>query len=76
MDEYKSLSHTRWECKYHIVFIPKCRKKSLFGQIRKELGPMFRDLASRKDATVEEGHIMKDHVHMLLSIPPKFSVSQ
>jgi len=76
MNEYESLSHSKWECKYHVVFIPKCRKKSLFGQVRKELGPMFKELASRKDTKVEEGHIMLDHVHMLLSIPPKFSVSQ
>ncbi len=76
MNDQESLSHTRWECKYHVVFIPKCRKKVLFGKIRKELGPMFRALAERKDTRVEEGHIMADHVHMLLSIPPKYSVSQ
>lgn len=76
MNEYKSLNHTRWECKYHIVFIPKCRKKSLFGQIREELGPMFKELASRKEVIVEEGYIMRDHVHMLLSVPPEFSVAQ
>ena len=72
----ESLNHTRWECKYHVVFIPKCRKKMIYGQIRKELGPILRDLAKRMEATVEEGHLMPDHVHMLLSIPPKYSVSK
>lgn len=76
MNEYESLSHTKWECKYHVVFIPKCRRKVLFGKLRKVLGPLFRALASRKEAKVEEGHIMTDHVHMLLSIPLKYSVSQ
>ncbi len=69
----ESLSHTKWECKYHVVFIPKYRKKLIFGQIRKELGPILRDLAKRMETTVEEGHLMPDHVHMLLSIPPKYS---
>ena len=76
MNEYESLSHTKWECKYHVVFIPKCRKKALFGSLKRDLGPVFRALAARKDARVEEGHVMPDHVHMLLSIPPKYSVSQ
>ena len=76
MNDFESLNHTKWDCKYHVVFIPKCRKKVLFGQIKRELGPVFRALAERKDARVEEGHIMVDHVHMLLSIPPKYSVSQ
>jgi putative transposase len=76
MNEYESLSHTKWECKYHVVFIPKCRKKALFGSLKRDLGPIFKALAARKDARVEEGHIMSDHVHMLLAIPPKYSVSQ
>lgn len=76
MDDSRSLSHTRWECKYHVVFIPKYRRKSLFAQLRKQLGPVFRDLAAQKEARVEEGHIMPDHVHMLLSVPPKYAVSQ
>ena len=76
MNEYESLSHTKWECKFHVVFIPKYRKKALFGKIGRDLGPVLRALAARKDAKVEEGHIMPDHVHMLLSVPPKFSVSQ
>lgn len=69
---YKKLSHTTWECKYHIVFIPKFRKKAIFGQLKGHLGLIFRDLANQKEVTIEEGHLMRDHVHMLLSIPPKY----
>ena len=76
MNEYESLKHTKWECKYHLVFIPKYRKKTLYGALRKELGPMFRELARQKETRVEEGHLMVDHVHMMLSVPPKYSVSQ
>lgn len=76
MDDASSLNHTRWECKYHVVWIPKNRRKSLFASLRKELGPVFRSLAERKECRVEEGHLLPDHVHMLLSIPPKFAVSQ
>ena len=71
-----SLSHTRWECKYHVVFIPKYRRKVVFGQIRRELGEVFHRLAKQKESEVEEGHVMPDHVHMMLSIPPKYSVAQ
>jgi putative transposase len=74
--EYESLNHTRWECKYFITFIPKYRKKSLYGSLRKYLGETFRELAKQRESKVEEGHLMIDHVHMLLSIPPKYSVSQ
>ena len=76
MRPVESLSHTSWECKYHVVFIPKYRKRVLFGQIRRELGEVFRRLARQKESEIEEGHIMPDHVHMMLSIPPKYSVSQ
>ena len=76
MRQVKSLSHTRWECKYHIVFIPKYRKKMIFGQIKKELGEVFHRLARQKESLIEEGHMMTDHVHMLISIPPKYAVSQ
>ena len=76
MDDYKSLSHTKWECKYHVVFIPKCRRKRLYGHVRKHLGEVFRELARRKESEVLEGHLMPDHVHMMLSIPPKYAVSQ
>jgi|SRR6056300_814526 putative transposase len=75
MEDYKSLSHTRWQCKYHVVFIPKCRRKKLFGVLRKEIGPVFRRLAEQKGCRIEEGHVMTDHVHFLISIPPKLAVS-
>ena len=76
MRQVSSLSHTRWECKYHVVFIPKYRRKVLFGQIRGELGEVFRRLAEQKESQIEEGHLMLDHVHMMVSIPPKYAVSQ
>jgi len=76
MDDYQSLCHTRWECKYHVVFIPKCRRKALYGSLREYLGDVFRALAERRESRVEEGHLMPDHVHMMLSIPPKYAVSQ
>ena len=76
MRSIESLSHTRWECKYHVVFIPKYRKKAIFGQIRKELGDVFRRLAKQKESVIEEGHLMPDHVHMMISIPLKYAVSQ
>ena len=76
MNNYESLKHTKWECKYHIVFIPKYRKKALYGRLRKELGAVLRELASQRESKVEEGHLMLDHVHMLVSIPPKYSVAQ
>lgn len=76
MDDFDSLSHSRWECKYHVVFIPKCRRKVLYAQLRGHLGEVFRRLAQQKESRVEEGHLMSDHIHMLLSIPPKYAVSQ
>jgi putative transposase len=76
MDDYKRLSHSVWECKYHVVFIPKYRRKVLFGRLRQELGDVFRVLARQKECEVEEGHLLSDHVHMLISIPPKHSVAQ
>jgi putative transposase len=75
MREYESLSHTRWDCKYHVVFIPKKRKKVIFGGIRKYLGKMLRELAVQKGCQIVEGHLMPDHIHMCISIPPKYSVS-
>ena len=75
MKEYQSLSHTRWDCKYHVVFIPKKRKKKIFEVLRRHLGEIFRELAKQKDSQVVEGHLMSDHVHMCLSIPPKYAVS-
>ena len=76
MDDYQSLSHTKSECKYHVVFIPKCRRKALYGQLREHLGEVFRELARRKECEIVEGHLMPDHVHMMISIPPKYAVSQ
>ena len=76
MNVYETLKHTTWECKYHVVFIPKYRRKGLYAQLRRDLGPVFRDLAKQKESEVLEGHLMGDHVHMLLLIPPKYAVSQ
>ena len=76
MDTYHTLSHSKWECKYHVVFIPKYRRKRLFGELRKELGRVFRELARQKESEVEEGNLRADHVHMLISIPPKYAVAQ
>ena len=76
MDRIEGLNHTKWDCKYHVVFIPKYRRKALYGQLRVHLGDVFRELARQKESRVEEGHLMPDHVHMMLSIPPKYAVSQ
>ena len=76
MDEMESLSHTKWECKYHVVFIPKCRRKTLYGELRQHLGEGFRKLAVQKESRIEEGHLLPDHVHMMIAIPPKYAVSQ
>jgi len=73
---YESLSHSRWECKYHVVFVPKYRKAKLYGKIRTFLGPVFRELARQRACTIIEGHMVQDHVHMLIKIPPKYSVSE
>ena len=73
---HNHLNHATWECKYHVVFTPKYRKKVLFGQIRRHLGAVFHELAGRKECRIEEGHLMSDHVHMLISIPPKYSVAE
>jgi len=76
LNEFRTLNHTKWECKYHIVFIPKCRRKVLYGGLRRNLGAVFRSLAEHRESEVLEGHLMRDHVHMLLSIPPNYAVSQ
>jgi putative transposase len=76
VNNVESLSHTKWECKYHIVFIPKYRKKALYGALRQQLGDLLRPLAMQRKSRIEEGHLMSDHVQMLVSIPPKYSVSQ
>lgn len=72
---YQSLSHSKWDCKYHVVFVPKYRKKAIFGDIRGHLGPIFHELARQKECLIVEGHLMRDHVHMCISIPPKHAVS-
>ncbi|GAB3392232.1 IS200/IS605 family transposase [Azotobacter armeniacus] len=75
MRDYQSLAHTKWDCKYHVVFIPKRRKKAIFGAIRKHLGELLHELARQRECRIVEGHLMPDHVHMCISIPPKHSVS-
>jgi len=75
MKDYASLNHTKWDCKYHVVFIPKRRKKLLYGPIRKHLGEIFHELGRRKECKIVEGHLRPDHVHMCVSIPPKLAVS-
>ena len=76
MREIQSLNHTVWECKYPVVWIPKYRKKSLYKELRRYLGSIFKELARQKECKIEEGHLMSDHVHVLISIPPKYSVGQ
>ena len=75
MDDYKNLAHTKWKCKYHVVFIPKYRRKVLYGKLKKELGSVFHELARHKESTIETGVCCPDHVHMMIWIPPKFAVS-
>ena len=75
MKEHQSLSHARWDCKYHVVFIPKRRKKKVFGALRRHLAEMLHELAKHKESKIVEGHLMSDHVHMCISIPPKVAVS-
>ena len=74
-ERYQSLSHSKWNCKYHVVFVPKRRRKTVFGQIRRNLGAIFHELARQKECQILEGHLMTDHVHMCIAIPPKHSVA-
>ena len=74
-DLYQSLSHSKWDCKYHVVFVPKQRRKAIFGQTRRQLGPIFHALARQKECQIVEGHLMPDHVHMCIEIPPKHPVA-
>jgi putative transposase len=76
MSTFESLSHSRWDCNYHVVFVPKCRKKALYGKIRKFLGPVFHELASQRRSQILEGHRVQDHVPMLIRIPPKYPVAE
>jgi putative transposase len=71
----KSLAHSRWDCKYHVVFIPKYRRKAIYGEVRQMLGEIFHDLARQKECRIIEGHLLADHVHMCLEIPPKHAVA-
>jgi len=75
MHDWQSLSHVRWDCKYHVVFIPKYRRKVLYGKLRRQIGMIFRELCRQKRIDLLEGHLMPDDVHMVVSIPPKYSVS-
>jgi len=75
MEDYQSLAHTKWDCKYHVVFIPKRRKKAIFGAIRKHLGVVLHELAGQRGSKILEGHLLSDHVHICISIPPKYSVA-
>ena len=74
-DVYQSLAHSKWDCKYHVVFVPKRRRKAIFGNIRRQLGPVFHALAKQKECQIVEGHLMPDHVHMCIAIPPKHPVA-
>lgn len=73
---YESLSHCKWDCKYHVVFIPEGRKKVLYGKIWKFLGPVFHEIARHRGSEIMEGHMVGDHVHMLIKIPPKYAVAE
>ena len=75
MSDYRSLNHTKWECKYHVVFIPKCRRKVFYGKVREHLGELFHELAKQRECMILEGQLCVDHVHMMIRIPPKQSVS-
>src|SRR5258708_24407681 len=74
-DVYHSIAHSKWDCKYHVVFVPKRRRKAIFGNIRRQLGPVFHALAKQKECQILEGHLMADHVHMCIAIPPKHPVA-
>lgn len=76
MDDIQRRVHTRWECKYHVVWSPKCRRQVLYGRLRQYLGGVLRELARQTECTVEEGPLLADHVHMVLAIPPKYAVAQ
>jgi REP-associated tyrosine transposase len=75
MHDWQSLSHVRWECKYHIVIIPKYRKRMLYGKLKKHVGEVIREVCRQRGIELVEGHLMPDHIHMCVSIPPKHSVA-
>ena len=75
MHDWRSLSHVRWDCKYHVVIVPKYRKKVMYGKLRRQVGPILRRLCQQRGITLLEGHAMPDHIHMCLSVAPKFSIA-
>jgi putative transposase len=75
-NDYRSLAHSKWDCKYHVIFVPKRRRCQLYGQIRRQLGAIFHALARQKECQIIEGHVMPDHVQMCIAIPPKVAVAQ
>ena len=75
MHEWQSQSHVRWDCKYHIVIVPKCRRKLLYGKLRQQIGKILRALCEQKRIELIEGRAMPDHVHLCMAIPPKYSVA-
>jgi len=75
LNALERLCHSVWDCKYHVVWIPKCRRQAVYGQIRKRLGEAFHELARQRESKIHEGHLLADHVHMLISIPPKYAVA-
>ncbi len=76
MHDWRSLSHVRWDCKYHVVIVPKYRKKIIYGKLKRRVGPILRELCQQRGISLLEGHAMADHIHMCLSVPPKFSIAQ
>jgi putative transposase len=75
MHDWQNLSHVRWECKYHVIVVPKYRKRVLYGKIRRRVGEILKDLCRQRGIEMIEGHLMPDHIHMCLSVPPKFSIA-
>ncbi|MDR0629667.1 MAG: IS200/IS605 family transposase [Treponema sp.] len=75
MKDWQSLAHTKWECKYHVVIVPKYRMKILYGKVKKRIGQILRELCRYKDIDLLEGHAMPDHIHMCISVPPKYSIA-
>ena len=75
MHDWQNLSHVRWECKYHVIIVPKYRKRVLYGKIRRRVGEILRDLCRQRGIEMVEGHLMPEHIHMCLSVPPKYSIA-
>jgi len=75
MKDWQSQAHVKWECKYHVVILPKYRRKALYGRLRREIGKLLRDLCRQKGIELVEGKAVSDHIHMLLSVPPRYSIA-